>query len=138
MAGTPIKLKGLAPIVTGLKQLGSRGVKALETAGMNAAEMIVSKAKPLVPLGPGIGGHARDSLRAQKGPKGPEAIGGGPRFPYYPWLDFGGRVGINRSVKRPFIREGRFIWPTYNKHEADIEDMMRDELIDVLKKAGLM
>jgi hypothetical protein len=41
---------------------------------------------------------------------------GGARAPYMPWLDFGGRVGRKNSVKRPFLKEGRYIWKSFGAH----------------------
>lgn len=49
-------------------------------------------------------GRAADSIRAM-GPSVEAGIG----VPYYAFFDFGGKVGIRKSVSRPFIRGGRYL-----------------------------
>ncbi|MGI8425550.1 MAG: hypothetical protein ACR2M4_02935 [Actinomycetota bacterium] len=51
-------------------------------------------------------GEASGSIRAM-GPK----VTAGEGVDHYAFADFGGRVGIRKSVKRPFIRGGRYLFP---------------------------
>lgn len=106
-------------------------------SGMKAARMIARDARGKVPLGPAEGGHARSSVVAQMTSIGPQVTGGGSRFPYFGWLDFGGRVGINDSVFRPFLKTGRYIWRSYADSALRVRLIMRDELADGARRSGL-
>jgi hypothetical protein len=62
---------------------------------------------------------------------------GGSKAPYYPWLDFGGRTGPNRSVERAFISEGRYIYPTVRERQDEIADAGQAALTELAREAGL-
>jgi hypothetical protein len=66
-------------------------------------------------------GRAQQSYKAQG-----SAIVFGDGVPYVPWLEFGGAVGRKGSVKRPYVREGRYVYPAINAAMADIEARVGD------------
>lgn len=133
----PIRITGLDEFRRNLKTLDGELPKALRQAGNKAAELVVDKAKPRVPVGPAKGGHASDSIRAASTQGAARVRGGGKRFAYYPWLDFGGRVGPKRSVKRPFLKTGRYIWAAYANNTQAVWDRLAEALIDVARQAGV-
>lgn len=135
MATDPIrvKIKGLREFENALRLLGDKAPKELKQAGKKAAQLIVDDAKPRVPVGPGVGGHARDSIKVTS--TGIQAYG--RNYPYGPWLEFGGRVGIRRSVKRPFIKEGRYIFAAVDKKSDLVKDLIQAAIVDAAKAAGL-
>lgn len=133
----PIKIKGLAEFQRNLKKLDKDLPKALRLAGNEAAELIVSKARPLVPTGPGRGGHAKQSIKAKSTRTAARVSGGGKRYPYYGWLDFGGRVGRDRSVRRPFLKDGRYIWKAFANNRGKVEETLEDALLEVARSAGV-
>lgn len=96
-----------------------------------AAETVADDAERLVPRGPS--GAARASLKAI----GASVSIGGPRAPYGPWLEFGGRVGVNESVSRRVVPGGRSIWPSWEKNRTDILTAMERGLGDLAKESGL-
>lgn len=96
-----------------------------------AAETVADDAQRLVPRGPS--GRARASLRAA----GLSVTMGGSRAPYGPWLEFGGRVGINQSVTRTFVPGGRYIWPTWMKNRQDILTNMERGMAALAEESGL-
>jgi hypothetical protein len=57
--------------------------------------------------------------------------------PYYPWLDFGGRVGRSRSVVRPYLKQGRYIYRAYFANRDRFAQLLEDTLVDVARQAGL-
>lgn len=61
-------------------------------------------------------GAAQASYRARG-----SAVTFGEGVPYVPWLEFGGKVGRGGSVKRPYVRGGRYMYPAINAGMADIE-----------------
>lgn len=98
-----------------------------------SAENVASRARRDVPIGPGAGGHARSSVEARDG----ILVGGGAKYSYYPWLEFGGRVGINNSVNRQRIRSGRYIYPALVKERPLIEGRMERGLVSMARSSGL-
>jgi hypothetical protein len=62
---------------------------------------------------------------------------GGKKAPYMPWLDFGGKTGIHKSVHRPFYKEGRYLYPTLGRIRPDIEKALGSALVAVARDAGL-
>lgn len=133
----PIKIEGLAEFSRNLRKLDADLPKALRLANNEAAQLIVDQAVPKVPLGPGVGGHARSSIKARSTRTEGRVSGGGKRYPYYPWLDFGGSTGRNRSVRRPFIRSGRYIFDTYEDNRSRVQQTLLEALLEVAAQAGV-
>lgn len=133
----PIQIKGLAEFQRNLKKIDADLPKAVRLAGNEAADLIVSNARPLVPTGPGKGGHAKSSVKARSTRTEARVSEGGKRYPYMPWLDFGGRVGRNRSVRRPFLKDGRYVWKAFANNRDKIEETLTDALIEVARGAGV-
>lgn len=100
----------------------------------DAAEALVLWTRAKIPLGPARNGHVKYTLRATT--KGPviEVAGGDAAHPYFGWLEFGGRVGIDNSVYRERIREGRYIYPTLARRKGDIENLMMDGVVELLRR----
>ena len=131
-----ISIRGLRELSRTLRQIDSDAPKGLRIAANRAAQIVVDAAKPRVPTGPARGGHARSSIKAASTRTAARVREGGKRFPYMPWLDFGGRVGRGDSVRRPFIKEGRFLWPAYSDNRPLVEAALREGLADVVRSAG--
>lgn len=137
MAIQRIEIEGLREFNRGLRRLDAEYPKALRIAGNRAAQIVVDEAKPRVPTGPGRGGHAKSSIKAASTRTAARVSAGGRRFSYFPWLDFGGRVGRRRSVHRPFLREGRYIWAAFADRREDVVRVLDTELRNVARAAGL-
>lgn len=133
----PIKVKGLAEFSRALRKLDSDAPKALRLAANEAGELVVSYARPKVPDGPGDGGHASSSIRARSTRTAAQVSAGSKKFPYYAFLDFGGSVGRHKSVKRPFLRTGRYLFAGYVENRAEVADKLEQALVDVVRGAGL-
>jgi len=131
-----IRVHGLRELKRTLRRIDRGAPKGLRLAGNKAAQIVVDTAKPRVPLGPPQGGHAKSSIRAASTTSAARVRAGGARFPYYPWLDFGGRVGRKNSVHRPFLKTGRYIWAAFAQERDRVERVLRDELVDVAERAG--
>jgi len=110
--------------------------KALRIAFNAAADVIVADARPRIPA---VTGAARDSVKARSTQTRARVVGGGNKAPYYPWLDFGGRIPVT-NVRRPFLPEGRYIYNAYFRKRATGEfvDVMSDALVQVAKSAGIV
>lgn len=131
-----IRITGLREFNRTLRRIDKDAPKGLRLAGNKAADIVVTAAQPRVPLGPGRGGHAKSSIKAASTRTAARVREGGKRFPYMPWLDFGGRVGRNRSVYRPFIKRGRYVWAAFDDNRDRVEGVLRGELADIARKSG--
>lgn len=129
-----IGVEGLNEFTRALKKLDSDLPKMVRIANNSAADLLIKKTRPLIPSRTG---KARNSLKAQSTRASARITVGGPKAPYYPWLDFGGATGRKKSVVRPFYKEGRYIYPTLRKYRDEIAAQQYQSLADVARQAGL-
>ena len=136
MSSVALQVSGLKEFRKAVKAAGNDMPKALRVAMNKAAELVVDEARPHVPK---MSGRAAASIRPQSTQTAVRVTAGGRKAPYYPWLDFGGRVGRRKATVRPFSPDGRFIYPAYFKlrDEGRFVDVMSAALIDVAAAAGL-
>lgn len=130
----PIRVEGLREFSRNLKKLDADLPKALRIALNEAADVVVKGARPKVPR---KSGRAAASVKARSTRTAVRVVGGGNRVPYYPWLDFGGRVGRNKSVRRPFLKEGRYIYASYFANTDEFTKVLEAALLDVARQAGV-
>ncbi len=129
-----ISVRGLAEFQRALKKLDSELPKMVRLANNEAADLLISKIQPVIPT---ITGKAKNSLKARSTRTSARIAIGGKRAPYVPWLDFGGKTGRNKSVVRPFIKEGRYVYPTLAKYRDEISEKQYEALAAVARQAGL-
>ena len=129
-----IAIDGLSQFVRNLKALDRETPKALRLAFNAAADVVVQDARAGIPT---KSGKAKGSVKARSTQTASRIVGGGNRAPYYPWLDFGGRVGRNRSIKRPFLSEGRYIYRSYFDNRAKYVELLEDALVDAAHRVGI-
>jgi len=131
----PIRIDGLADFGRNLKKLDAELPKALRVALNEAANVVVGHAVSPVPKRSGRGAA---SIKARSTAKAVRVVEGGNRAPYMPWLDFGGRVGRKRSVSRPFMKDGRYIYEAYFAHKDEFGQVLTHALVDVANKVGVV
>ncbi len=129
-----IQIDGLKETQKALKAIDKTAPKQLRIALNSVADLVISKGRPLVPR---RSGAAQQSWKARSTRTESRVSYGGPKAPYMPWLDWGGRTGKNKSVKRPFMKEGRYLYPMISKHRAEIQGFAQEALEDVVREAGL-
>lgn len=134
MSGLAIKVVGLNEFRRGLKGIDAGLPKTMRGVLNEVAEDFLGWVRPKVPSRTGA---ARASLRAQSTQSQARIAAGGPKAEYYPWLDFGGRVGRRKSVVRPYIPDGRYIFPTLVEHRADTESSMAKGLSQLARSNGV-
>jgi hypothetical protein len=130
----PIRVEGLAEFRRNLKKLNADLPKALRIALNQAADIVVGDARPRVPR---RSGRAAASIKARSTQTAVRVVGGSARVAYYPWLDFGGRVGRNKSVRRAFLKEGRYIYKSYFDNSDEFAEVLQAALLDVARQAGV-
>ena len=131
----PIKITGLAEFNRNLRAISADLPKTLRDVQNVGAQMVVDWAQPRVPLG--ATGRTRKSVRATSTRVASKVTGGGARVPWYPWIDFGGRVGRKRSVHRAFDKNGRYIYPGYHANRDEIKKALYDGLVATAEAAGI-
>lgn len=129
-----IRIDGLDQFVRNLRKLDKDLPKALRVAFNSAADIVIGYARPKIPV---RSGRAARTLRAQSTRTAVRVTAGGKRAPYYPWLDFGGRVGRKKSVKRPFIGDGRYLYAGLHAERERIHQATVDALLDAARSAGV-
>jgi len=129
-----VKITGLADFTRSIKKMDKTLPRGIRVAFNQAAKLLIDRARPKIPRRTGA---AAKSLKAASTQTAVRIAVGGDKARYYPWLDFGGRVGRRRSVQRPFIKQGRYLYPTLTEVRPDIVRMASAALEATAKAAGL-
>ncbi|MGH9251138.1 MAG: HK97 gp10 family phage protein [Acidimicrobiales bacterium] len=134
--GEAIRIVGLREFQRAIKAVDRDLPKALRMAFNDAAKVVVDDAQPRVPR---RSGTAAATVRAKSTQRSTRVAGGGSHAPYYPWLDFGGRVGRRRSVERPFLDKGRYIYNAYyrKRDSGEFTEALERGLVKVAERAGV-
>ncbi|MFJ8685055.1 HK97 gp10 family phage protein [Micromonospora wenchangensis] len=134
MTRPTVAVKGLKEFSKALRKMDAELPKGLRLAMNDAAGLVIDYAKPKIPRRTG---QAAGTLKA-KSTRTAARIGmGGSRAPYMPWLDFGGKVGRKRSVVRPFLKEGRYVYRGLAARRPQITEVMERGIRDLARQAGL-
>lgn len=129
-----IRIDGLKQFNGRLRKLDTSLPKAVRVALNDVAELIVDDAKPKVVKQTG---RAASTMKPRSTQKLARIVAGGRKAPYYPWLDFGGRVGRKKATKRAFLKEGRYLYKTYFDSEDEIARALSHNISNVARRAGL-
>jgi len=129
-----IKIDGLRDVTRSLKAMDPEAAKQLKIVLNDAAQIVVNVARPRVPS---ITGNARASIVVRSTARESRVRVGGPKAPYYPWLDYGGKTGRNKSVVRKFERRGRYLYPAYGDQMGNIQKLLAKRLTLIITNAGL-
>jgi hypothetical protein len=129
-----VSVEGLDQFRRALRMMDKALPRTLRVAMNEAAALLIQKAKPLVPR---LTGRAADSMKVRSSQSAVRVAVGGSRAPYYPFLDFGGRVGPGKSVHRPFMTEGRYLYPTLRANKTEFNEVLEDALKGAARSAGI-
>lgn len=129
-----IRVVGLNEFRRGLRGIDKALPKTVRTTLNTVVEAFIGFVRPKVPS---VSGAARASLRPQSTQSAAKIAAGGPRAPYYAWLDFGGRVGRRKQTRRPVVAGGRYIFPTLDERRTDIEALMLKGLGQLAESNGV-
>lgn len=126
--------------VTGLRDLG-KALKALDDGaqkelGLMLKGIATGVAAVVAARVPHLSGRAASSYKARGSARGASIAYAGTRAPYAPWLDFGGKVGRGKSVSRPFIPGGRYLYPAIADNMEDLEELVAQALDDITSRHG--
>lgn len=130
----PIRIEGLRDLSRQLRDIGPQAAKALRLAANEAADLVVQGARRDVPR---RSGKAAASIRTASTQTKVRVKSGGRRAPYMPWLDYGGKVGKNNTARRPFIADGRYVYPAYRANKERFAELLEKAIRRVAEDAGL-
>lgn len=130
----PIKIDGLREFQKGLKDMDGETQKKLKVVLDDAAGVVVRGASSRVPARTG---RARASVRARSSQREAKVLGGSAKVPYYGFLDFGGSVGRKKATRRPFVSEGRYLYPAFHANRDGIYKALQQSLVKLAEQAGL-
>lgn len=129
-----IQVAGLREFQAQLRSMDGALPRQLRLTLNTAAQVVIDYAEPRFPR---RSGRAAGSLRARSSQRLARVALGGRRAPYAPWLDFGGRVGPRRSVARPYLKDGRFVYKGLAVRRPEITEVMSTGLTQLARDAGL-
>jgi hypothetical protein len=130
----PIRITGLRELQASLKAMDGEAQKELRVALNEAAEIVVKGARQRMPS---RSGKARASVKVASGQREAKVKFGSAKTPYTPWLDFGGRVGRNKSISRPVLRHGRYVYVAYDAQRHNIQRLLEKRLSDLIDRHHL-
>lgn len=130
----PIKIDGLSQFVNNLKKINADLPKTVRVGFNDAAQIIVDYAQPRMPHD---SGRAAASVKVKSTRTAVRVSEGGNRAPYVPWLDFGGKIGRNKSIVRQFYREGRYLYAGLAAEGDQIYAAIVKALLDAVEAAGI-
>lgn len=136
----PIRVEGLREFTKACKAADETTGPMIKGVLNDGINIVLNHARPRVPARTGV---ARGSMKAKSTAREARIVAGGNKAPYYPWLDYGGRVGRGRtgpntgSVNRPFYGGGRYLYPAYSATRDEVAAVMQDGLVDLGKSIGL-
>lgn len=133
MGTEPIRIHGLKDLQAALKAADGESQKQLRVAMNKAAEIVVDDARRRVPSRTG---RLRASYRAQSGQRDAKVVAGSTRVPYAGWMEWGGSVGRNKSVKRPRVSESRYMGAAFKANYKTIVARLEEAIVDVARNAG--
>lgn len=130
-----VHIEGLREFRQALRRVERDAPKQLRVAFNDVANVVVQATKPQVPV---RRGKAQGSVRARSTQEKARVVAGGKRVPYYPWLDFGGRVGRKNATVREFVADGRYLFPTYRqlRDRGVIEEKLVRAIVRVARSVG--
>ncbi len=130
-----VQVTGLREFRRNLRELDRAAPRALRLAGNRAAQLVVDEARPTVPR---RSGRAAASIKTKSSQSVVRVVSGGNRAPYMPWLDYGGKVGKNDTAARPFIADGRYVYPAFRRVREQFSSVLTEALAEIARDTGVV
>lgn len=130
----PIKVRGLRDLQGALKRMDGESQKKLRLVLNEVAETVAAGTRRRVPRRTGA---AAASVKVASSQREARIKEGSAKAPYMPWLDYGGKTGKKKSVKRPFVKDGRYLYPTYRANKSSLLPALEKAIVELAKESGL-
>lgn len=125
-----VELRGVKELNRAFRQLETGMDVELRLAFKAIAQQVATRVAAKVPR---LTGTAAGSVKPRASGGSAGVAAGGARAEYYPWLDFGGRVGRSKGNYRELVVGGRYLYPTIGESKEDI-GRMADEAIQIVAR----
>lgn len=132
-----IQVLGLSDFRRQLKVANAQLPRELRKVFNTAARAVISDAVPRMPERTG---KLKRSVRGRSTQTEGRVVSGTPtRVPYAGFIEFGGRVGKGRtgpgtgSVRRPFVKGGRYLYPAFVRRQGEVLVAMENALRELAK-----
>lgn len=122
--------------------------KDFADAMKRVADIVTDEAKSRVPA---VTGALRSTYKSRAAGAGARVVFGGPKAPYAPWMEFGGRkhgklVGKTTKRTQPVDRErmsggpgtfsGRYLYPAILANRSKVVSAVEDEMNTLIRRYG--
>lgn len=128
-----VEVRGIRDLSRALRDIDRDLPKELASGLAEASEIVADAVRAKMPR---RSGRAVGSVKVRKQQRGAALAIGGSKAAYTPWLDFGGKVGRNKSVRRPFLPEGRYVYPSLREKRDEVNAKVDGVLKRLAEKAG--
>lgn len=132
--GDFVRVQGLNEFQKAVRHASTDLAKDLRRGLNEAATLVGNETKSRVPQ---RSGALWRSIKPRSTQREGRVIMGSDAVPYAGWINFGGAVGRDHSVVRPRVPEGRYLYPAYLAHRAQVEVIADNVLNRVADRAGL-
>jgi len=159
-----LRVEGMSALLRAMGSVTPEAAKNLKATLKTVGTRLATETAAKVPKRTG---RAAGSLTARLSGNDVLVTGGGSKAQYYAWLDFGGTVGRGRrstttvtlyttktgkvrlrrgattragktgTAVRPFIKGGRYLYPTFSRMRTRLRADMEQALADGCRNAGL-
>jgi phage gpG-like protein len=126
-----LRIDGLREFRAALKAADASLPRELRPAFNKAAEVVAFAARGRVPT---RSGSLASSIRPLSTQTEGRVAMGSAKVPYAGFIEFGGRVGRKKSVSRPIVKSGRYLYPTFRERRPLVEAIMVKALDDVVTR----
>lgn len=134
MAREVVRIEGMRELQSSLKALDDGSHKALREV-LNQAATVVQKGA--LRRAPRVSGAFASTIKVASTQTSARVSEGGTKAPYGAWLDYGGKVGRGKSVVRPYIAGGRYLYPAFLAQQHNIGALLQARLNKLVKDSGL-
>ena len=128
-----VEVRGIRELSSAFRRVDAELPKQLKTAFLKIAERVVSVAQSGVPV---LTGRAAASIKPRASTRGAGIAFGGSAAEYFPWLNFGGRVGRGGSIVRERVEPDRYIYRAVSSQKEETAAAADEAVKDVARRAG--
>lgn len=137
-ARNAIGVSGLNEFRKAVKILSPNTAKQFRRNMKGVAEIVAADARGHTPV---VSGTAAKSVRATTSGSNVAVKAGGGNAPWYPWLDFGGKLkpvgGRHNTIKRERVKRGRYVYPAIDRHHDELMAAAQKAIEQAARDSGL-
>lgn len=130
----PIRIDGLAELKRAFGNIDKDTPKTIRLGLNEVAEIVAKIARSRAPK---RSGKLAASIKANSTATAGRVKGGSKTVGYFGFIDYGGKVGVHKSVHRPFIKTGRIMYPAFDSQRDNLQALLQKKLDALVEANGL-